>query len=732
MEEQALVGILERITYQNPENSFLIGRFLPEEARMPITVKGRMFNVHEGQTLKLWGGWEEHRDYGRQFAVSAFLVSEPTTLEGMERYLASGIIKGVGKVLAGRIVKTFGETTFQVIDETPEKLLRVPKFPRKALAAVKTAWKEQKAIRDIMVFLHAQGISQAYADKIYNTYGFTSVEVLKENPYRLAMDVRGIGFRIADGIAASLGVGKDSPQRAEAGVVYVMEEITGEGHTGLPRPRLVERATAVLEQGLEMVEGAVDTLISDGLLKALPPELSPDGEVYLARPRMHRAERAIAENLARIAGCEAATRFSNIGGGVERLEKETGIYLAEEQRRAVLAALDHKLLIVTGGPGTGKTTIIRFILGLAAPSLPNVALCAPTGRAAKRLAEATGRPASTIHRLLEAGAKGFERGRERPIEAELVIADESSMIDTLLMEALLDAVPAQTRLVLVGDVDQLPSVGPGMVLADLIASQRIPVVRLEEIFRQSERSRITANAHLIRKGQLPDLSLPDSDDLVDFYFLPESDPARIVEKILVTVTERIPERFQFDPKSEVQVITPMHKGLTGAQNLNSRLQQALNPEGEEIVFGDNRFRVGDKVMQTRNDYEKEVFNGDMGEITAYDKDAGLVAVSFDEREVIYERKELDAIALGYAITVHKSQGSEYPAVVLSLTTQHAIMLQRNLLYTAITRARRLLVLLGTEKAVRMALNNVRPEMRHTRLRQRLTMEGEASLHQAAP
>lgn len=724
MEEQTLVGILDHITYQNPENSFLIGRFLPEAARAPITVKGRLFNVREGQTLKLWGDWEEHREYGRQFAVSAFLVSEPTTLEGMERYLASGIIKGVGEVLARRIVKTFGEATFQVIDETPEKLLRVPKFPRKALAAVKTVWKEQKAIRDIMVFLHGQGISQAYADKIFTTYGFASVEVLKDNPYRLALDVRGIGFRIADGIARGLGMAVDAPQRAEAGVVYVLEEISGEGHTGLPRTMLLERAGAVLELGRDIVERAVETLLSDGLLKSLPAEPGGDGEEFLARPRMHRAERAIAANLERIEKGQAETQFKNVGGGVERLEKESGIYLAAGQRQAVLAALEHKLLIVTGGPGTGKTTIIRFILGLAAPSLPLVALCAPTGRAAKRLAEATGRPASTIHRLLAAGAKGFERTAERPIEAELVIVDESSMIDTLLMEALLEAIPAGARLVLVGDVDQLPSVGPGMVLADLIASQRFPVVRLEQIFRQLERSRITENAHRIRKGQLPDLSRPDSDDLVDFYFLPEGDPARIVEKILTTVTKRIPERFEFDPKSEVQVLTPMHRGPTGAVNLNARLQDALNPDGEEIVYGEHRFRVGDKVMQTRNDYEKEVFNGDMGEITAHDSQAGLTAISFEEREVVYARKDLDAITLGYAITVHKSQGSEYPAVVLALTTQHAIMLQRNLLYTAITRARRLLVLLGTEKAVRLALNNVRPERRHTRLRRRLSEEGE--------
>jgi len=362
---------------------------------------------------------------------------------------------------------------------------------------------------------------------------------------------------------------------------------------------------------------------------------------------------------------------------------------------------------------------VRFILGLVATEIPAIALAAPTGKAAKRLSEATGRPASTLHRLLEAGPKGFQRGPERPIEAELVIVDESSMIDTLLMEALLSALPDHTRLVLVGDVDQLPSVGPGQVLADLIASSRFPVSRLEIVFRQSERSRITANAHAIRKGQVPDLSRPGDGELVDFYFLPESDPARIVEKIRTLMLERMPEAFGFDPRADVQVLSPMHRGLTGAQNLNRALQSWLNPTGQEITHGEPPFRVGDRVMQTRNDYEHEVFNGDMGEITGYDPDSGQVAIDFDGREVIVERKGMDWLTLGYAITVHKSQGSEYPAVVLPLTTHHAIMLQRNLLYTAITRGRRLVVIVGTERAISMAVHNARPMVRHTGLRARL-------------
>ena len=729
MDEPTLEGILDRITFQNPENHFLIGRMVVTDAKAPVTIKGVLYNVREGQTVRLWGRWEEHPEYGRQFAATAFLVVEPTTLEGMERYLASGIIKGVGEVTARRIVRAFGHETFDILDNSPEKLLEVPKFPKKALKEIKRAWREQQAIRDIMVFLHAQGISQAYAERIFSTYGFESVEVVKDNPYRLAMDVQGIGFRIADAIATRIGIAHDDPRRADAGVLYLMEELLSEGHTGLPREMLEPRAAALLEVSPPLAREAIARLEGDGLLKTLPPSKHlPEAGDFLARPRMYKAEKSIAEHLSRIANAPSSTELRDLPLELKKLENDSGVFLAEAQRKAVLAAVENKVLIVTGGPGTGKTTIIRFILGLVARDLPQISLAAPTGRAAKRLSEATGRPASTLHRLLESGKKGFLRNRENPIEAELVIVDESSMMDTLLTDALLEALPDHVHLVLVGDVDQLPSVGAGMVLGDLILSGKLPVVRLEEVFRQAERSRITANAHAIRRGDTPNLSRPEMDELVDFYFMPESEPARIVEKMLMMVRERIPERFGFDPIHDVQVLTPMHRGLTGAQNLNAELQRTLNRDGTEITFGDLRFRVGDKVMQTRNDYDKEVFNGDMGEITAYDADAAIVAIEFDGREVIYERRELDALTLGYAITVHKSQGSEYPAVLLPITTQHTIMLQRNLIYTAITRARKLLVLIGTEKALAMAVRNVNPDLRHTRLRQQL-MEADFALEE---
>jgi exodeoxyribonuclease V alpha subunit len=746
--QQALVGTLERITFANEENGFVIGRFLVEGQRESVTVKGVLGAVREGEALKLLGTWEQHPTYGLQFAVASSLVMEPTTLEGIERYLAANI-EGVGPKLAQRIVKIFGHETFAVIDREPEKLLEVPKFPRKALLAVQEGWQAQRVKREILVFLHSLGVSPLFAERIFQIYGIGAVETVKADPYRLALDVQGIGFRTADLIASKLGVAHDAPRRAEAGTLYALDEAGGEGHTGLPRSRLIARTAALLEVQPALVEGAVATLLGDGLLKALPatslrtgpvsapqpapatdealpqglPEPADESGELVFRNRFHRAEQHIVEHLRRLSASGAFTRFTAIEAEVKRLERESGIYLSDEQRDAVEEALGHKVLVITGGPGTGKTTIVRFILELVAPHMPGIALAAPTGKAAKRLSETTGRPASTIHRLLEAGPKGFGRNADRPIEAELLIVDESSMIDTLLMEALLSALPDHARLVLVGDVDQLPSVGPGQVLSDLIASARFPVARLEQVFRQSERSRITASAHAIRKGLLPDLTRPADGELVDFYFMPESDPARIVDKIRTLVLERIPDAFGIDARGDVQVLSPMHRGLTGAQHLNRMLQQWLNPDGPEITHGDPPFRVGDRVMQTRNDYDHEVFNGDMGEITGFDPEAGSVSIDFDGREVIFEKRHLEHLTLGYAITVHKAQGSEYPAVVLPLTTHHTIMLQRNLLYTAITRGRRLVVVVGTERAVALAVHNARPMVRHTGLRTRLLEAG---------
>ncbi len=743
MTAETITGTLDRITFHNPENGFLVGRFLPDPGQHPITIRGNLFRVQEGEALQLSGQWDDHPRYGHQFLVVSYQVLQPTTLLGMERYLASKV-PGVGEVLAKKIVKTFGARTFEIMDTQPELLLEVPRFPKRALQEVKDSWAEHRAAREVLVFLHSLGISPGLADRIFTSYGLLAPGLIRDNPYRLAMDVHGVGFRTADDIAKGLGIAADSPHRLDAAVLYVMDEIQGEGHTGYPRGLLVRRTAQLLDQTPEAALDAVERLTKDGSLKELPAPAVPEGEgqeigagPLLFRPRLYKSEQAIVRHLRRILAGPPAVQVPDVERLLGEIERAAGLYLAPEQRHAVSAALEHKVLILTGGPGTGKTTIVRFILGLVRSVMPNLALAAPTGKAAKRLSEATGLPASTIHRLLEAGQRGFERHAQRPLDAQLVIVDESSMIDTPLMEALLDAIPTPARLVLVGDVDQLPSVGPGRVLGDLIASALVPTVRLERIFRQSSESLITAHAHDIRRGVMPRLARAGADlgpdSLVDFYFWPEGNPERIVEKLLALVTERIPQRFGLDPKQDVQVLTPMHRGLTGAQHLNQVLQDALNPTGRNIATGrqiasgrgtaagEQRFRVGDKVIQNRNDYTKEVFNGDMGVIVDARQEPTVLQIQFDERIVPYEPRDLDSLGLGYALTVHKAQGSEYPAVVLPLSMQHAIMLQRNLLYTALTRGRRLVVIIGTEQAVRMAVNNAKPVVRHTGLLARLAM-----------
>jgi len=716
--QEVLTGQLERITFNNPENGFLIGRLRVEGSGEEATVRGVLPGLLEGERVKLWGEWEDHPTYGPQFKAHTLVILDPNTLEGMAKYLELNI-EGIGPTLAKRIVKTFGLETFALIDKEPERLLEVPKLSRKVLDNIAANWGGLRAKRDILVFLHSVGISALFADRIFTAYGLASVETVKDNPYRLAMEVQGIGFRTADQIARNLGFALDAPPRIEAGVLHTLDEAGQEGHTGLPLGLLVATAGRLLEVAPQPVADAAERLRAGGLLALEEMDSEATDSALAQRRRMRRAEEAIAGHLERIAAGEAFTRFKEIAATVTEMERSSGLYLSPAQRTAVEEVLQHKILIITGGPGTGKTTIIRFILGLVAGSLPSVVLAAPTGKAAKRMGEATGQPSSTIHRLLEAGPRGFGRTAERQLETELVIIDESSMIDTVLMAALLEAIPDHARLVLVGDVDQLPSVGPGRVLGDLIESGRLPVARLEQIFRQSRESRITANAHAIRRGELPDLTRPEGETLTDFYFMEEDDPARIVDRMRGLLLERIPQRFGLDPKTQVQVLSPMHRGLTGAQNLNRMLQEWLNPSGPEITLGEQPYRVGDKVMQTRNDYEKEVFNGDMGEITGFDAGRGELLLDFDGREVRLERKGLDTLTLGYAITVHKSQGSEYPAVVLPLTTHHAIMLQRNLLYTAITRGKNLVVILGTRKALAMAVNNSRPVVRHTGLRTRL-------------
>ena len=583
-----------------------------------------------------------------------------------------------------------------------------------------------------MTFLRGVGISHAYAQRIFAKNGLNSIPLIKANPYQLT-DIPGIGFLTADGIARNLGFDKNSPHRADAGLLYMLEQQALNGHTCFPRKDLLEKTVQELNIDSSMLESSIRQLLEDRLLNSEKIEDASGIEQELvSRPRFYKAERRVAENIFRILNSEAYTVYEGESYLIEEQERKVGLKLDPAQREAVEAALQDKVLIITGGPGTGKTTIVRFILGLMRTKIPAIALAAPTGRAAKRITETTGAAASTIHRLLEASNIGFQRDRENPLEQELLILDETSMIDTLLMDSLLEAVPSASRLILVGDVDQLPSVGAGAVLSDLIESGSIPVVRLDHIFRQAADSFITVNAHKVRRGEMPDFSssnrqTEDDNQLLDFYFIKESNPEKIVEKILLMSTERIPQRFELDPMMDIQVLTPMHRGVTGAINLNRKLQDVINPDAKGLEHREQWFRIGDKVMQQQNDYEKLVFNGDLGRIVNCDPKTKELHVQFDQQIVHYQGKEMDQLSLAYAITVHKSQGSEYSAVIVPLTTHHYMMLQRNLLYTAITRGKQLVVLIGTDAAIKKAVENEGSTRRFTGLLHQLSELGAAPL-----
>ena len=719
-EEVTLIGTLEKILYSNPENGFIIGTFLTENTIRPVTVKGIVYNNVVHETLNLKGNWENHKIYGRQFSFREFMPVAPKSEEGMIRYLSSEIFKGIGKKTAQRIVNKFGNDTFKIIDSSPELLSKIKGVNRKQQKSLLNSWEEQRGLRDVMTFLRGVGISHSFAQRIYAKHGMNSIPLIKANPYLLT-DISGIGFLTADGIAHNLGFDKNSPHRAAAGLLYMLEQQVLNGHTCYPLPDLLEKTAPELLIDKTILEESLNQLIEDRLIYcAEQNDENGERQKFIARMRYYRAEQRIAENIFRILKSKAYTIFESESSLIEEQERKVGLKLDEAQREAVNAVLKYKVLIVTGGPGTGKTTLVRFILGLMRPKIPSIALAAPTGRAAKRITETTGSSSSTIHRLLEATNVGFQRNRENPLDQELIIIDETSMIDTLLMDSLLEAVPSASRLIIVGDVDQLPSVGAGTVLQDFIKSGSIPVVRLNHIFRQAYGSFITVNAHKVRRGELPSVnkSSKQSDlknQLQDYYFIEESDQNKIVEKILLLNTERIPQRFKLDPMKEIQVLTPMHRGITGASQLNRNLQEKINPDAKGIEHREQWFRVGDKIMQQQNDYEKQVFNGDLGRVVDCDQDSKELYVKFEQSHIHYKSNELDQLTLAYAITVHKSQGSEYSAVIMPITTHHYMMLQRNLLYTAITRGKQLVVLIGTSAAVRIAVQNQGTLNRYTGL-----------------
>ena len=712
--QEVLAGIVERVTYHNDESGFCVLRVKARGHRDLVTVVGHSAAIAAGEWITATGEWFNDRTHGLQFKARFLKTTPPTTAEGIEKYLSSGMIRGIGPVYAKKMVKAFGEQVFDIIEANPERLREIDGIGVVRAQRITAAWAEQKAVREIMVFLHSNGVGTARAVRIYKTYGADAIQVMTDNPYRLARDIRGIGFRTADAIAMKLGIEKTAKIRVRAGISYALTEAMDKGHCGLPVEELAPLAVELLDVPKELIQTALDLELAEGAVIA--DAVGETRCIFLAG--LYRSEQAIAERLRTLVRDKLPWAWIDPDKALPWIEQKTGLSLAPSQREAIRLALMAKLLVITGGPGVGKTTIVNSILRILTAKGVNLLLCAPTGRAAKRMTEATGFEAKTIHRLLEVDPKGggFKRNAENPLDCELLVIDETSMVDVPLMHALLKALPDSSALLIVGDIDQLPSVGPGQVLADIIQSEAIPVVRLTEVFRQAAESRIITAAHRINKGQIPDLARPEGDS--DFYFVNAAEPEAAVPLIVDLVKNRIPNRFGFDPIRDVQVLCPMNRGGVGARSLNIELQAALNPAKEQKVerFGWT-FAPGDKVMQIENDYEKEVYNGDVGYIDAVDLDTGELIASFDGRPVTYGFGELDTLVPAYAATIHKSQGSEYPAVVIPVMTQHYTMLQRNLIYTGITRGKKLVVIVGQAKAVAIAVKNVSGRRRWTKLKE---------------
>ncbi len=737
----SLTGAVERITYYNPENGYSVVRLRPEKRNTPgmgrdglVTLVGNLPELTPGEYLRLQGKWVNHPKHGLQFQVEICEQVLPATVAGIQRYLGSGLVKGIGPRLAERIVTHFGAQTLEIIERHPERLQEVPDIGPKRAARFAAAWEEQKHVKEIMLFLHSYGVSTALAVKIYKTYGDEALAIVQNDPYRLARDIYGVGFKTADKIARSLGLSPEHPSRLEAGLVYALNQMVDAGHVYLPREELIRRAAELLEVDSALLPPAVERLASEGrvtleevppLRKGAadplsgvrePPEAYRLPAVYLTP--LHVSERGVAERLRNL-GYSLFSRLSDIPPALTPLPPE----LSAEQRQAVRAALGHPVSVLTGGPGTGKTTAIRALIAVVEAAGKTCALAAPTGRAAKRLSEAAGRPASTIHRLLKyAPAEGFKVDEQNPLPADLLVVDEASMLDIVLAYHLFKALAPGTHLLLVGDVDQLPSVGAGDVLRDIIASGSVPVTRLTRIFRQAAGSYIITNAHRINRGEMPVFPPAGTEPPPDFFLFPAETPEEAADWVVDVVANRIPQKFGLHPVRDIQVLAPMYRGGAGVTALNARLQETLNPPAEgrpqKRLFG-QLFRPGDKVMQIRNDYDKEVFNGDIGVVAALSPVEHTLTVDFDGRPVVYDWTEADNLVLAYAVSVHKSQGAEFPAVVIPLVTQHYLMLQRNLLYTAVTRAKRLCVLVGSRRAIGIAVGNDKVSRRYSALDWRL-------------
>jgi exodeoxyribonuclease V alpha subunit len=711
----ALEGVVERLTFSDPETHYAVVRLKVKGRRDPVTVVGPLAGTREGEQLELKGHYEVHPKWGEQFKVTWWYAVLPATVAGIQRYLASGLVKGIGGELAKRLVEKFGADTLKIIDDTPERLAEVSGIGAKRIEQIKKDWQEHKGAREFLVALQGLGLTLGFATKVYKQYGDQAMAVATANPYQLALDIQGLGFVTADNLAARLNLDPLTPARLAAGLLHVLETKAGEGHVYVPEELLLQEAGELLRVPREPLGRILENLAREG--RVVLQDLAAGRGVF--RKPAWVAETGIARDLTRLKTTPAPPAPLHLDDLISRVQEERGITLSEEQARAVALALREKLVIITGGPGTGKTTIVSCILDLYQSLGAKVRLMAPTGRAAKRLSETTGGEAATIHRALEFSPQtgGFRRNASEPLRADVIVIDEMSMVDTYLMYHFLRAVPPGARLIMVGDVYQLPAVGPGNVLKDLMDSGVVPVARLTQIYRQAQQSLIVVNAHRINQGGFPELAGLDDDK--DFVFIPRQEPAAIKGSLLNLVCNELPRRYGFDPVRDIQVITPMHRGAVGVQTLNHELQQRLNGRAPRLTFGARVFRRGDKVMQLRNNYYKEVFNGDMGLVTGLNPATGQLLVEFDGRTVAYDPGEGEEITLAYAVTVHKAQGSEFPGVLLVLTTHHYLLLQRNLLYTALTRGRRLVVLLGTKKALAMAIKNDRPVRRYTDLAAKL-------------
>lgn len=711
-------GVLEKIVFKNSETGFLVGKVRTGDGSL-VTIVGNAFEVQCGESLDITGKWVMNKNYGKQFEIESIQTSQPLTLNGIKKYLGSGLIKGIGPVMAERIVSHFGYETLKILDEEPLKLSEVDGIGKERIKLILKSWKKHRDIRDAMIFLQSIGISRNYALKIYNQYGDNSINVVKANPYRLSEDISGIGFKIADKIALNSGIEKDSLFRIKAGLVYVLSEAEDAGHCYYPYEELIERAGIFLDVEVGKLVRALAELEKEDKIVVIG-----NGEKKIYLKNTYDAEKYVSKKILEILNDlnwrEIEGKKENVARLIEKISAEEKIILDYMQIKAIEKAVTEKILIITGGPGTGKSTILNFIIKIFEKENKSILLGAPTGRASKRLYETTGKEARTIHRLLNYNPKlhKFLKNEKEPIDTDVIIIDEASMIDIRLMKDLLSAIRPETRIIFVGDTDQLPSVGPGNVLSDMINSREIPVIRLKKIYRQEGESLIIYNAHKVRDGEFPFIGKPKNND---FFFIEKNEPEKVVELILELLTKRIPGSFNYDPLYDVQVLVPTNKGIVGVDNLNLQIQNVLNfnNNDKKVIKGSIQYRPGDKVIQLKNNYEKDIYNGDIGIINNINMEVEEVSVDFDGKIVTYNFFELDEISLSYAISIHKSQGSEFKCVIIPLLTSHYMLLQRNLLYTAITRAKELVIIVGSKKAIGMAVNRNVVEKRYTGLKDML-------------